>query len=127
MAEGKKVFKTDTHGNELYVEDNQIWLCKADKTTSRIGAFDLDNKRIKINKEHYDYNERFKSYPFNEAVLRAAKKCDNVYLICPEGRFEIPIEVILKYGTPLIYEKFGLDRDLYIEVTLIKKYPAVEK
>ncbi len=109
------------------MQNNYIWLSQPDKENQRIGSFDLEKRRININKEHYDFNEKFKCYPFNEAVLRASKKCDNVHLICPEGKFDIPIEVILKYGTTLIYEKFDLSRELYIELTLIKKYPSTQQ
>lgn len=126
-AKERIVFKSDNEGNQLYVEGNAIFLqMKNDEQRERIGSFDVANRRIIINKEYLDFEPRFGGcYSFNEAVLRASKKSDTVRLICPEGRFDIPIsEAILKYGTPLIYPKSDLSRQLYINMSLIKKYPA---
>lgn len=119
--------KKDELGNSLVVEDNVIYLENAsNKKQEHLGSFNLDSKQLIINKEHFNYNERFNCYPFNEALLRAAKKCDTVYLKCPEGRFEIPIEVMLNFGTPLIYQKPGLTNEIYVGLALIQTYPAVK-
>lgn len=127
MESAKVVFKKDEYGNELFVENNVIWLSCAGKPNDRLGSFDLEKKRIRINREYMDYNSRFNCYGFNEAVLMGSKKCDTVRLICPEGKFDIPISTILQYGSPLIYETAGLTNQLFIELPLIKKYPVSEK
>lgn len=124
MDSAKIIFKSDAFGNVLYAEGNAIFLQKANNAFDRLGSFDIESKKILMNKEHYDLNERFKCYPFNEAILTAAKKCDTVHLVCPEGRFDIPIEVILKFGTVLIYDKPGLSKEIFVELSLIKKYTA---
>ncbi len=117
--------KTDELGNTLIVEGNVIYLETAsNKKQERLGSFNLDSKQLIINKEHFDYDERFKCYPFNEALLKAAKKCDTVLLKCPEGRFVIPISVILEYATPLIYKKPGLSKEIFLSIDVIKKYHA---
>ncbi len=125
-AKDRIVFKTDTEGNILFAEGNAIFLqMKNEGQKERIGSFDLPNRRIVMNKEYYDFEPRFGGcYSFNQEVLQAAKRSDTVRLICPEGRFDIPIAQILLHGTPLVYPKSDLTRQLYINLSLIRKYPA---
>jgi hypothetical protein len=113
--------------NQIYTEGNSIFL-KSSKDSDRIrlGNFDTVHKRIVMHKQFWEYDERFKSYPFNEAILKAAQKCNTVRLICPEGKFDIPIAVILKYGSPLIYPRNDLTREIYIDINLINNYPAAD-
>lgn len=123
MEAQKVKFKTDSDGNALYAVGSTIYLKMVkDDAALRIGAFDLANKTLIINREYYDFNETYDCYPLNEAVLRAAKKCDTVTLTCPEGKFVIPINIALRYGTPLHHDTRDLSRQIFIKLSLIKNY-----
>ena len=117
--------ETDSKGNRLYVEGNKIYLeTENGKTRERLALIDLEKKSLVIHREYFDYNERFKCYPFNQCLLRSAKKCETVYLIAPEGRFSITVKELLEYGTPLIYGTNDLTNQIFVELSLIKKFPA---
>ena len=123
MEAQKTVFRKDGEGNSLYVIGSTIYLQMLNAALPvRIGAFDNENKTILIAKEYYDYNEHYNCYPLNEAVLRAAKKCDTVTMTCPEGKYVTPISMILRYGTPLNFDTQDLSRQIFIKLELIKDY-----
>jgi hypothetical protein len=118
----KVVIKKDGNANELFVEGNSIYLSMKGNT-ERLGTFDLHKKQIIMHKEYFDLNQRFQAYGFNAAMIEAATKCDTIFLICPEGKFLLPIKEILDYGTPLIYGTRDLSSQLYLDLYSIKKYP----
>lgn len=126
MVSQKTVLKSDANSNQIYVEGEYIYLGKEGQQSERLAKFDLERKMLIVHKEYVDFISRFDAYGFNEALLRLSRKCDTVYLICPDGRYEIPITQVLHYGNVLIYPKQDLTRELFIELGLIKKYPAKE-
>ena len=76
-----------------------------------------------FNRDDSDWVRDSKCYGFNVSFLRLSKKCDTVRLICPDGKFDIPISVILENGIYLWFKHDDLTAKIYLKLESILSYP----
>lgn len=115
-------YETDSIGNILYVKKNKIYIYIAAEERHRlIASINIKKKYLSITRKSTHLHKKTHSYGFNECVIRSANICKNVVLNCPEGKFTISIEEIIKNAGYLHFKKQGFEKQIFLPLSYIQQ------
>ena len=91
--------------------------------TKRIGVINLHEKWLfvkRVRSEHL--HKKSNSYGLNHHILANATKFDHVKITDDFGTYLIPLQTVLDEGKFLHFKKQGFERQLFLDLDLIRKY-----
>jgi hypothetical protein len=114
---------SDNFGNNIVISDggkNISLKLKAENKKREIGTINLEERYLEVKRIKAKHLFRkTNSYGFNHYILSNAKKFDKVMLSDDDGRWLIPIKLILEKGHFLHFKNDGFELQIFLSLDII--------
>lgn len=114
----------DDAGNLIYNKQDKIYLeLPAKQQRKMIAKIDEKNNALRMYRA-YDKHVLWKamSYGFNYELLLATKFSDIIIDTDEKEEFRVPVKVLLDKGDFLWFKQKGFERQIFVELDIIKTY-----
>jgi hypothetical protein len=122
-----KILKIDEQGNEIYIQQDIIYLkFKNEGRARRIAHIRKEHNELFMMRVYDKHRHRkSNSYGFNYAVLKNARVVKYVSLRDDFNLYRIPIGFILEQGKHLFFKQKGFELQLFVSIDLLHEFIVV--
>lgn len=114
---------SDNLGNNIIISDggkNISLKLKAESKKREIGTINLEERYLQVKRiKSKHLFRKTNSYGFNHYILSNAKKFDKVMISDDDGRWLIPIKLILEKGHFLHFKNDGFELQIFLSLDII--------